>query len=182
MEFALLKARKGQISIEFVLLLVILLIYIQMMVQPNLDFAIDSTTEVNDMGLARNATQKLIDTTDYIALSTSNAKQQIHFFLPANTAIICDEAENTLTFEVELKRAYVDPTKEDFEQPCQERDDPDRGITVWVCSKDLSVIDVASLNCTAFGRDSTIAPGPNRGRYYTASIYKDDAGVTHVEA
>ena len=171
MEFPFLKM-KGQISIEFIIILVIMLIYIQTMIQPMMDASINSTQEVNALGQTRSATEKLVNAVDFVALSASSTKQQIHFYLPANVTLSCNDTGNEFSFSLPFGDDVCNLTRFQNLGCAKENDD-----APCICGKTLPVVKERDLVCSNFPLVTY-----EKGEYFSVSVYKNDDGETHVEA
>lgn len=160
MEFNLLSARKGQIAIEFILILIIMLIYIQTMIQPMLDSSINSIEEVSRLGQTRAATQKLVNAVDYVALSNGDAKQTISFYLPPNASITCQPASFIFSSRIAVPH-----------ESCMEDLDPDEST---LCTQSIPVLGVASIECRDFGSNGVISTMGTAGIFYEISVRKSE--------
>ncbi len=96
MEF---NVKKGQTSIEFMLLIVVTLLYIQTVINPNVNEALTSVSDTARVGEARLATEKLANAVNYVAASNSESKTTVNLFIPDRTIIMCDEINNRLRYE-----------------------------------------------------------------------------------
>ncbi len=165
MEFGfLIKNRKGQASIEFMLLLIVMLLYIQLIIMPSIDISSKSANDIMRLGEARFAAEKLANTIDYVASSSGESKQTIKLFVPEDATIICNfnnPEGKSIDFEVKIS----EETKE-----C-----PD-----GKCEKSISLLEGIDLH---EGRcDNFIKEGSNLvSKLVTVTISKDSAGKVHIE-
>jgi hypothetical protein len=83
--------KKGQSSIEFILLVSIALIYISGVVMPASMVSRHSTEDLMQLAQARLAAEKLANSIDAIAASSGEAKMTISILLPARAMIICHD-------------------------------------------------------------------------------------------
>jgi uncharacterized protein (UPF0333 family) len=90
---------RGQTSIEFMLLIIITLLYIQTVISPNVNEALTSISDTARVGEARLATEKLANAINYVAASNSESKTTVNLFIPDRTIILCDEANKRLRYE-----------------------------------------------------------------------------------
>jgi uncharacterized protein (UPF0333 family) len=149
---------KGQVSIEYILILVIMLIYIQIMVQPILETAVESSEEISQLGQVKAATEKLSNAVDFISLSSGNSKQTVGFYLPAHTAINCLGSSKEFRFSADIKVTH---------EACQN----DRDADDLLCTKRIPVVGSSNLSCVGFGNGVRIA-AQDVGRYYDVSVRK----------
>ncbi len=91
---------KGQTSIEFMLLIVITLLYIQTVISPNINEALTSVSDTTRVGEARLATEKLANAINYVAASNSESKTTVNLFIPDRTVILCDEGDNIIGYQI----------------------------------------------------------------------------------
>jgi len=94
--------KKGQTSIEFMLLIVIILLYIQTVINPNITETLTSVSDTTRVAEARLATEKLANAVNYVAASNSESKTTVNLFIPERTIILCDEANKRLRYETTL--------------------------------------------------------------------------------
>ncbi|MFH1663508.1 MAG: hypothetical protein ABH986_01715 [archaeon] len=94
--------KKGQTSIEFMLLIVITLLYIQTVISPNVNETLTSVNDTTRVAEARLATEKLANAVNYVAASNSESKTTVNLFIPERTIILCDEINKRLRYETKL--------------------------------------------------------------------------------
>ena len=94
--------KKGQISLEFMLLIVFLLVYLSGTMLPAVDLAATTAQEVEGIGQARIATQKIVSTINRLQNQASGARETVTIFVPADANITCDTS-NKIGFEFQLK-------------------------------------------------------------------------------
>lgn len=91
--------KKGQTSIEFMLLIVISLLYIQTVISPNVNESLLSVSDTARVGQARLATEKLTNAVNYVASSNSESKTTVNLFIPDRTVITCDESNKRISYQ-----------------------------------------------------------------------------------
>jgi len=91
--FGFLKNRKGQASIEFIMIVLISLVYIVGYVQPNIAIAAESAQDVARVGQARLAADKIVSATNAIITSAGEAKETINVFIPSQATITCQQSK-----------------------------------------------------------------------------------------
>lgn len=106
----LMHAARGQVSIEFILILLLMLLYISTLILPNIELAQSASEEIIGLSQTRVATEKITDTANQVALSSTYAKQTIKAFVPKNAVINCQEKTDNdgatyaeITFEYQLQ-------------------------------------------------------------------------------
>lgn len=153
--------KKGQISIEFVLLLVVMLVYFNAVIQPILEQAFDSTDDITRLSQTRNAAQKLVNSIDYISLSAGDTEQIIRLFLPRGvTSFKCTPTK--VSFTMRLNRAARNTV-------CDAADGDD----ATLCTKEFSVVDIpgVSLSCDlGFGPGKPISSFDSQGKLLNLKI------------
>jgi len=85
----ILKKTKGQATMEFLLTLVIGLIYIVIIVQPNADIATKSMEDTANMAKLRISADKLIQTLQQVSISGEGTKETIQIIIPKDANITC---------------------------------------------------------------------------------------------
>lgn len=97
MEFNFLN-KKGQVSIEFILILVVVLLYIQVLVIPVVRNAIMVGEDVTALAQAKSSAQKLVNAVDFVQYSTGDSQITLNLFAPKNTRLIFDSAARAVNF------------------------------------------------------------------------------------
>ncbi len=93
---------KGQSAIEFVLLLVVLLVFVQVVIVPTVNVAQDAATDVSRLGQTRLAAQQLADAVDLMASAAEGARETIHIVVPQHSKVECDSANKVVKFSSTL--------------------------------------------------------------------------------
>ena len=102
-----LKGRKGQLSIEFMILIVVVLFYIQTIVQPMIETAESSANDVSKLGQIRLAAESLRNGIEAVNASVE-ARQGIRIFLPQGTELLCSN-EKGIGFRAEMAKNLEAP-------------------------------------------------------------------------
>ena len=150
------KNRKGQASIEFMLLLIIMLMYVQLIIVPSIDVAAASSEDVVRLGEARFAAEKLANTVNYVSASTGESKQTIKLFVPRETTIECNDTDNTIDFSVNMSMETGGII----------------GCSGTLCEKSIPVMTATDLVCVM-----SQVLGPNLA---TVVVNKEASGVVYV--
>ncbi|MBU1120877.1 hypothetical protein KJ660_03270, partial [Candidatus Micrarchaeota archaeon] len=85
--------RKGQASIEFMLLIVLILLYIQTIIQPMIIEGTNSLDDTMRVGRSRFAAEKLANTINYVNSLSGEAKSTVSIFIPDRSRIYCDDTD-----------------------------------------------------------------------------------------
>lgn len=91
MEFAFLRAKKGQASIEFILLILLMLLYVQTIIQPSILISAESASGTMGLGETRFAGEKIANAINYIGTSGGLAKETIRVYVPKGAELFCKE-------------------------------------------------------------------------------------------
>jgi uncharacterized protein (UPF0333 family) len=90
--------RKGQTSIEFLFLFLIMLYYLTLVIQPAVDSASFKIIEVNRTGQAKLAAMKLANSINEIGSLSGNSRKTIWIFAANCTEIKCNSTENKIEY------------------------------------------------------------------------------------
>lgn len=82
----------GQATIEFLLTLVIALMFIVTIIQPNANFASNSVKDTANLAKLKLSTEKLSQSIKYAAVSGTGTKETIQLMIPQDGNIICEPA------------------------------------------------------------------------------------------
>ncbi|MDO8538771.1 MAG: hypothetical protein Q7S21_07885 [archaeon] len=173
---------KGQVSVEFMLLIVIVLLYIQTVIQPSLQIAANSVNDSVRVGQARFAVEKIANAVEFAQSTYGTTKQTIKILIPKDSEIECFEAENKFEMRIRINSDIGICNVVDD-------DNPDT-IDKFECKKTFFVLENISIKCSLLefnplGNDPTknslkelvvkkelITSGPNTGKY---EVIIDDA-------
>lgn len=89
MGIGLVKGKRGQVSIEFILIVLIALIYIYSVIQPTVLTASQSTEDVTRLSEAKFAAQKLAGAISQLQASSGEGKKTITLYVPKNSSVEC---------------------------------------------------------------------------------------------
>ena len=153
METGIALNNKGQLSIEFMLILIVSIVYINNVIFPTIDFGQTTLNEIYGLGQTRLVAQKIANTVDSLSLQTTDAQQTILVNIPKDGKIEC----GTGAAIKHIKFTFIISPENESEK-CQ--DDPATASVVdnILCTKNIPV-KIPNLTC-----DSTSFPllGPQQ--------------------
>jgi len=149
--------KKGQISIEFVLILLIGLIYLNTISSAVIYPAIDSAKDVSNIGEARLAVEKIVNSVNELAASPGEGKKTINVFVPEKTTITC--TGSAVKFSVQVAGNNIGS--------CKAANDGDDD---HICSKSIAI---SAVDCTGF-------PILNRKSLVALKIAKVSGGTVSI--
>jgi hypothetical protein len=161
-----LKNKRGQISIEFILIILIALIYIHSVVQPTATIASQSTEDVTRLSQAKLAAQKLAAGINQLGANQSDGRKTISLFVPKNSSIEC--ASDRINFSAAMSDLREPPQCVGCERGCEGKE----------CKGYAELIDGASPNCD-FGGSALISAG--NSNVFREVVIAKEAGVISVE-
>lgn len=133
---------KGQATIEFILLVVVMLLFINTTIVTNANTVSVSALDVSTLGKARLAAEKIVDSINYVGFSGDETKQTVTVFIPEKATIGCFSGDPETTpgkikFSVDLGGTAIAS-----------------GCTVngegkTICAKDLPVYADLTLECNS---------------------------------
>ena len=85
--------KKGQASIEFLLTLLIALIYISTIIQPNVDASQSAITDVANLSKLTISQEKITNAIEYVNLSGKGTRQTMQIIVPKDATLKCVSAE-----------------------------------------------------------------------------------------
>ena len=98
--------KRGQVSIEFILLIVITLVYIYGTVWPLINDAIVAAEDVQRVSDTKISAQKLANAINEAAAGSGESKRTIHLLLPADASISCNAGENKIDYSLEVDNLH----------------------------------------------------------------------------
>ena len=85
--------KKGQASIEFLLTLLIALIYISTIIQPAVDTSQSAMTDVANLSKLTISQEKITNAIEYVNLSGKGTRQTMQIVIPQGATLECDGTE-----------------------------------------------------------------------------------------
>lgn len=183
---------KGQTSIEFLLLLVVMLLYIQAVVLPSVENSTNTAKDAVRLALAKSSTETLANTINQVASSANEAKQTISLHVPEKTMIECSPGNYALWYYVQFEQDFPETAEEIAGVTCN-KDPANWGMfsgkleceqTLLLagkpcCRKTVPLVSGISLNCNEF--QNFISGGMSgSGTLHELSIRKDFGGTTRI--
>ena len=96
--------KRGQIAIEFILVLVILLAFLQFVIQPALNSGETALQDVKRVGEAKNAALRFVQTLNALEGSFDGSVMNITIFLPEKSRITCEENNQRVVWQADLNQ------------------------------------------------------------------------------
>jgi len=135
--------RKGQVSIEFILIVTIALFYIITVVWPIVNESITASEDVQDISATKISAMKIANALNEAESSNGNMKKTISILLP-NKAIISCDGSNTIVLT-----AYVDASGGNPDEiNCVSGEDtgaPDFTLLNYECESSIDLITGAGV-------------------------------------
>ncbi len=139
------KGRRGQVSIEFILLLVLIILMVQTITLPYLSVAEKSASDVLRTAQARVAVQRIYDSVNTVNAAGSDARQSFRVYVPKNSRLAC--SGNDVGFTVGLELPSEIPTVAKNGCLCTLRGD--RGCEEAECTASFATT-ASSIECSDF--------------------------------
>lgn len=93
---------KGQASVEYLLLLVVILIIMAAVTIPLVGSSVDATMDVSTSSDTKNALQSVANAVNLVYANGPGAKRTISVYMPQNMNITYDSASNTINQKLVL--------------------------------------------------------------------------------
>jgi len=87
---------RGQASVEFLLIILIFLIYLQAFITPSINLAATSVKDTSRLAETRLAAEQLVFSINEVASFSGNAKKTIWLFVPEGAIVWCTNHDTTL--------------------------------------------------------------------------------------
>lgn len=120
--------KKGQISFEFIMLLLVLLFFLVTIINPIAETATTSIQEINRVSQAVTAGKKLSSTINYVASAGDGTTQMINLFLPRKTEIKIQDEKLQVIIQTETNAGLIDGCAEEL------------NTGNWKCTKTIHLI------------------------------------------
>ncbi len=166
--------KKGQISIEFLIIIIVSLIYIHSVTKPILvDTATAAAEDVKRLADAKIAAQRLADAINEAAAASGESKKTIHVFLPANASVSCNADDDKIDYSATISNVGCrDPDANPEEGPCDysEAEECIGPSGSFECSSSIALLAGANPSCPTM-------EGP---LYMAVEVIKNSAGEISV--
>ncbi len=130
----------GQTSVEFLFIFMIMLFYLEIVIQPNVRDASESIIAVNRIGQAKMNAMKLANAINEATALGGESSKSIWLFLGDNTSVWCDEAEKAIKYRADIGVSLA----EEFNSCTDLADNKHE------CDGTIKVLDDTTLNCSNF--------------------------------
>ena len=161
--------KRGQTSVEFLFLFLIMLIYVNTTVYPNMNISRAYIEETHRLGQARLAIKQIANAVTEVAASSGKSKQTFYIFVDSNTELICDETNNKIQFEVGMSTEAQVSSPNPGENECDN--------TICYGVEYLSLPTGITLDCGNF--NNNIQTGDYSDKF-KIEVYKDSVGVVNL--
>lgn len=158
--------RKGQLSVEFILIMLVLLLLINTVMQSNLLLAEEVLGDSQRMGEAVYAFDRIANAIEFLDHS-AEGRQKLHLFLPKRSFLVCDPINNDLNILIETDQV---PEKSREMGQCWSYQEKE------FCGKSISLN--AGLSCLNYAENDI--GSYEGGRYINLQITKADTGDIEI--
>jgi hypothetical protein len=131
-------SKRGQISIEFILIITISLVYINVYVWEAVESSSQTATDIKAVADTKVSSMKLANALNEAATSSGNMKKTINLFLPENAMITCNEPAESIDYSVMVSHMQWNPDVIN----CVEVFDGTDPIG-WMCSSEVELLPSA---------------------------------------
>ncbi len=172
---------RGQASIEFLLILVVSLLYIVAVIQPNADIASNAMNDTANLAKLRASADKLVNAVQYVSISGAGTRQTIEIVIPPQSKIYCNTTNPTqqkigFSYLVVPPEAGLEQISARVPEECKNNADDDTALDPDAdkkCTKELNA--GTSFSCSP----SEVNTGV-QGAIFIAKVEKTVSGTTAV--
>ena len=162
--------KKGQASIELILLLAVVLLLVQTIILPSFEVAQKSSGDVSSMAIVRSQAQKLANAIELVGSSNNGAKQTIHLVVPAHAKIGCNDTAAEIYYQTQPDPGIGVP------EACKHDNDGLDKLCTGVIPLALSPTII--LNCTSFASMVVQRQDDNSSAFVTVQILNASNNVS----
>ena len=99
----MIKNIKAQISVEFIILLAIFMLFFQATILPTIEFSENIIKDTHSLSIASDNVSRLITHIENFSNSPGYGKRSVFFYLPENATItFCGGSENNIKYNVKI--------------------------------------------------------------------------------
>jgi len=99
--------KKGQVAIEFIFILLVIIIYIFTVTKPIIQSGEGAVSDIDSIASMKRETQKITNAINRIYLLGDNSKETITLFIPQENSIFCNS--NTIGFIAKINKDEINP-------------------------------------------------------------------------
>jgi uncharacterized protein (UPF0333 family) len=142
-------SERGQISIEFILIVTISLVYINFYVWEAVETASQTAVDIKAVADTKVSSMKLANALNEAATSNGDMKKTINIFLPENAMIACNVADpNNASIDYDVMVSHMQWNPDVFN--CVEQFDAEEAIG-WTCSSEVELLPDAAAGLLITG-------------------------------
>ena len=86
------RKQRGQVALEFIFILLIIIIYIFTVTKPIIDNATGISEDIDNVSRTNNEAQKLLNSVTRVSMLGAGSKETLNMIVPANSTIKCYSA------------------------------------------------------------------------------------------
>ena len=111
--------RKGQLSIEIIVLLAIFLLFFQAMILPSIEFSEHVLQDTQAIVVSKKNVEDLAINIEQLASQDGYGRKQYYFYLPRNTVLDCNVEAKILDYNTTISKQQPIPYVCDANGLCQ---------------------------------------------------------------
>ncbi len=123
---------RGQAAIEFIFIILIVVVYLFSVTKPLIESTQSTITDIQNITLANNETQKIVNSVNKISLLGNSSKETLQLFIPENSFVGCYN-DGTIGFITKINVLTKNPEM----NLCKNNS----------CDKNISINDGIIVNC-----------------------------------
>lgn len=108
---------KGQAAIEFIMLILIVIIYLLTITRPLVDNAKSLTEDVQLIVRADAESKRIVNSVTEVSMLGQGTKKTLLLFIPYNAVIECDETKNAIIFDLNFQMPIIGSVGSDCTAP-----------------------------------------------------------------
>lgn len=163
--------QKGQISIEFILILVFGLVYIIGIIGPVVDESAQATVDIKSVSDTKVSAMKLANALDEAGTSSGNMKKTIQLLIPKDSEIICNTTVDEEGIDFIATVSPIGGGWNPDDSKCTTIEDPPGTTVGFKCSSKIGILSDTAAEIT----DCPIMTGP---LFRTIVVEKTAAGIS----
>jgi hypothetical protein len=101
--------QRGQAAIEFIMLILIVIIYLVTITRPLVEDAKSLTEDVQLIVRADSESKKIVNSITEVSILGKGTKKTLQLFVPNEAIITCDETKNAILFDLNFQKPLTAP-------------------------------------------------------------------------
>lgn len=104
------KSKKGQLAIEYIIFIAIILLFFNIVLYPNIKYSENVITDIYNITQTKQSIDKLGDEISNLASAPGYGKRAVYFYLPVSSRILeCNSIDKKIVYQISFSNQEPKP-------------------------------------------------------------------------